>query len=467
MPLLYIPEKWDGEADVIVVGAGNAGLPAAIAATDKGAQVIVLEAWGGPASSLAFIVGGTPFIGTDLQKEAGIKDSLDKCFKEAIEVSGGSPDLYRVLQDRQLETYEWLKAQGAKPVALFHAPGHSEKRIHRFEGHGAGLLKVLRKKVEEKGVKIFFKHRAERLVLDPKTGRVIGVRVKHEDKVLYFRARKGVILANGGFIRNKELVEEFGPYYVECVPVTPPTHMGDGLKMVLDVGGATAGIGVAVCPSISVCTETNHTTIMPNHGAISVNKDGKRWTDEMGTALGTYSVMFRDIVRQDPHGGLHFNIYDNKIREEASPEAYRHVKEYKTDTIAELARAVGIKPEALVETINEYNSDIDKHGYDVKFGRREWGGLHGKEPPPKIDTPPFYAMKCKVSLSSLKGGVKINPKAQVVDHFGDAIPGLYAAGEVTGGFFAKPDAYYAGIMSLQGFVFGRVAGENAAVEVSN
>ena len=239
------------------------------------------------------------------------------------------------------------------------------------------------------------------------------------------------------------------------------------MKMVLDVGGATAGIGVAVCPSISVCTETNHTTIMPNHGAISVNKDGKRWTDEMGTALGTYSVMFRDIVRQDPHGGLHFNIYDNKIREEASPEAYRHVKEYKTDTIAELARAVGINPEALVETINEYNSDIDKHGYDVKFGRREWGGLHGKEPPPKIDTPPFYAMKCKVSLSSLKGGVKINPKAQVVDHFGDAIPGLYAAGEVTGGFFAKPDAYYAGIMSLQGFVFGRVAGENAAVEVSN
>lgn len=462
MSVSNIPKKWDGEADVVVVGAGNAGLPAAIAAKDKGAKVLILEAWSGPASSLAYIAGGTPFVGTDIQKGAGIDDSPDQAFKEAAEVSGGSPELYEVLKKRQLETYEWLKGLGAKPVGLFHAPGHRERRIHRFQGHGIGILKVLRKAVENRGIEIRFKHRAERLVVEPSTGRIIGVKAKHEGKDRYFRAKKGVILANGGFIRNKEMIAEYGPSYLECVPAAPVTHRGDGLKMALDVGGATAGIGVAVCPSISACIETGHTTIMPNQGSISVNKDGKRWCDEMCTEWGTYSPMFREIVRQDPHGGLHFNVYDSYIRAEASPEVYRQIKEFRSPTIEKLAAAAGINPEGLVATIKKYNSDIDKYGYDKKFGRREWGGLHGKEPPPKIEKPPFYAMKCKVSLSSLKGGVKINTRAQVVDNFNEPIPGLYAAGEVAGGFCGKSDAYYAGIMTLQAFVFGRIAGENAA-----
>ena len=425
-----------------------------------------MEAWGGPASSLALIAGGTPFAGTDLQKERGIEDSPDKLFKEAVEISGGSPDLWRVLADRQLETYKWLKGLGAKPAILGQAPGHREVRGITFEGSGGRLLKILRESAEERGVEILFKHRAERLILDPKTDRVIGIRAKFEDKVLHFRARKAVILATGGFIRNRELIKEFGPSYVGCVPVTPPTHMGDGLKMVLDIGGATAGIGLAVCPSISVCTETNHTTIMPVQGAIAVTKECKRWADEMGTELGTYNIMFRELIRLYPDG-LHFVIYDNKIREEAFAKDYLHVKEYKADIFEELARAMSLKPETLMETINEYNSDIDKHGYDVKYGKREWGGTHGKEPPPKIDMPPFYGIRCKVSLSSLKGGVKINTKAQVINRFDDVIPGLYAAGEVTGGLVGKPEAYFTGTMTLMAFVFGRVAGENAAAEGSN
>ena len=460
MPSFHIPEKWDGEADVIVVGAGNAGLPAAMAATDKGAKVIVLETWSGPASSLAYIIGGTLFAGTDLQKEKGIEDSPEKLFKEAVESTQGSPGLWRVLADRQLETYEWLKGLGAKPIGVDHAPGHKEVRVHRFEGHGGRLLKILRKTAEEKGVEILFKHRAERLILDPAKGRVIGVRAKHEEENLHFRARKAVILASGGFIQNREFVKEFGPYSVSCLSGSAPAHLGDGLRMALGIGAATADIGAAASPSISVCTTTNRSTRMQGAGGITVNKDSKRWADEVGPP---YNIMMRDLILRYPDG-LHFVIYDSKIRQEASPEAYQHAKEYKADTIEELARAVGLKPEALVETISEYNSDIDTYGYDKKFGRREWGGTHGMEPVPKIDTPPFYAVICKVALSSCKGGVKINPKAQVIDQFGDVILGLYTAGEVTGGLFSKPEAYYAGTMTLMAFVFGRVAGENAAAE---
>lgn len=464
MSLLPIPKKWNAEADIIVVGAGNAGLPAAITATDKGVKVIILEAWGSPCSSLAYIAGGTPFVGTDLQKAAGIKDSPKKVLEEAVEISGGSPELYGVLMERQLDTYQWLKAMGAKPIRLFHAPGHSEIRLHRFQGHGAGILKALIKAAEARNIETYFKHRAERLIVDPATGRVIGIKAKHDNKDVYFRAKKAVILANGGFIRNTAMIAEYGPSYLECVPVAPVTHMGDGLKMVLDIGGATAGIGIAVCPSISVCTETNRTTVITDHGAIAVNKDGKRWWDEMCAESGTYSPRFEEILRQDPHGGLHFNIYDSLIRQETSPEAYQHVKEFKADTLEELAKVAGIEPRGLVETVKAYNNSIDKHGYDIQFGRKFWGGLHGKEPPPKVEKPPFYAIRSKVSLSSLKGGVKINTKAQVIDNFDKPIPGLYAAGEVAGGFCGKPDAYYAGVMTLQGFVFGRVAGENAAAE---
>ena len=463
MPSFHIPEKWDHEADVIVVGAGNAGLPAAITAADKGAKVTVLEAWGGPASSLALIAGGTPFAGTDLQKEEGIVDSPDRLFKDAVEISGGSPDLWRVLADRQLETYEWLKGLGAKSIELILGPGHDEMRIHRWEGHGARVLKILRETAEKRGVEILFKHRAERLILDPATDRVIGVSAKHEENVLHFKARKTVILATGGFIRNKELVREFGPSYVECVPVAPPTHMGYGLKMALAIGAATAGMGLAVCPSISVCTETNRTTIISSQGAIAVNKDAKRWADEVGPP---YTITFRELLREYPDG-LHFFLYDSKIREIGSSKDHIHVKEYKADTIEELARAAGLEPEALKATIDEFNSDIDKYGYDKKFGRRHLGRLHVKEPLQKIDTPPFYAIRCKVSLSSLKGGLKINTKAQVINQFGDVIPGLYAAGEVTGGLVGRPEAYYTGAMTLMGFVFGRVAGENAAAGGGN
>ncbi|MBP1707084.1 MAG: fumarate reductase/succinate dehydrogenase flavoprotein domain protein, partial [Chloroflexi bacterium] len=115
MATKQLPKKWDGEADIVVVGGGNAGLPAAIIAQDKGAKVIVLEASSGMASSLAMIAGGTPFAGTDIQKSLGIEDSGDAMYEEAIAVSGGDHALWRAICDNQLATYQWLVSIGAKP----------------------------------------------------------------------------------------------------------------------------------------------------------------------------------------------------------------------------------------------------------------------------------------------------------------------------------------------------------------
>jgi len=455
-----IPETWDGEADVVVVGAGNAGLPAAITATDKGDDVVVLEAWTSTASSLAYIAGGILFAGTPIQKDRGIEDSPEKMYSEAISVSKGDPELWGVLRDKELEIYDWLRGLGVELVGLWMAPGHAEQRIHRFKGHGAGLLKAMRKKAEEKGIDFRTKHRARRLIQDPETGKIIGVMAEHDDQMLNFKARKGVIITTGGFVRSAEYVKEFGPSYVRCVPAAPPTHMGDGLRMGMAIGAATTDIGLAVSPSIPACTTTNHTVVMWDQGAVGVNEEGRRWANEIGVP---YSVRNAQLLNEHPDG-LHFLVYDNNIREQASADDYKGCKEFKSDTFEGLAKELSIDPEAFSAELNEYNTNIDEHGYDAKHGRRYWGGLKGKEPVPKIDTPPFWAIRCKVSLTSCKGGLKINAKGQVIDQMGDIIPGLYAAGEVTGGFYGEPDAYFPGGMTLTSFVFGRVTGENIVAE---
>jgi flavocytochrome c len=467
MSLWQVPEKWDAEADVIVIGGGNSGLPAAITASDQGARVMVLETSSGMASSLAMISGGTPFAGIDIQKEHGIEDSADALWEEAVETSGGSPELWRAIADRQLETYEWLKSIGARAEQVLLAPGQKVMRSVRFEGHGPGLCKLLRKASDARPIEMRYKHRAERLILDPESGRVIGIQARHEGKVLNFRAGKAVILATGGFVSNARLVKEYGPNYTECIPTAPPTHMGDGLVMALDAGAATAGIGLAVCPSMSVCVETKHPVTMIAFGGIAVKKkDGKRWCSEIPVPPGSYTLTFKDLLMEDS-SGEHAVVYDDKCRRSAPPEHYHRDKEYSANTVEDLEKILDIAPGALKKTIDEYNSDIERYGYDRQFGRKQLGMVDASEPPVKLDTPPYYAIKCKVCLTSMKGGLKINARSQIIDQFGDVIPGLYACGEIIGGLMGKPAHYYTGAMTLSAFVLGRIAGDNAAGETSH
>ncbi len=466
MSLLQVPQKWDAEADVIVIGGGNAGIPAAVTAQDKGAKVMVLETSSGMASSLAMISGGTPFAGTDIQKEKGIEDSADELCEEAIKVSGGSPELWRAIADRQLEVYNWLRSIGAKPEVVLVAPGHRVARSIRFEGHGPALCQVLKKAAEDKGLDMRFKHHAEKLIRDPESGRVIGISAKYNNKVLNFRARKAVVLTTGGFCQNLELVKEYGPNYADLLATAPPTHQGDGLKMAQAVGAATAGIGLAVCPSLPVCAETGHNLTGVSFGGISVNKDAQRYANEAVDTLATYTVRYKELLAHDP-SGLNFSISDEGIRQATPYKTKPREKVYEADTVEELAEKLGLDPKALKATVDEYNSDLEKYGYDRKFGRRLAGMALPGAPAMKLDTPPYYGVKCKICLTSMKGGLKINAKDQVIDQFGDVIPGLYAAGEVAGGLMGIPSHYYTGTMTLQCFTQGRIAGDIAAGEVSS
>jgi fumarate reductase flavoprotein subunit len=466
MSLMQVPQKWDGEADIIVIGGGNAGLPAAITAHDKGAKVIVIEASSGMASSLAMIAGGTPFTNTDMQEKEGIKDSPDQFYDEAVKVSGGDPEIWRALADRQSEVYRWLLSIGAKPVKLVLAPGHVVRRMIQFEGHGPALCQILRKATQDKKIDVRYKHRTQKLIVDPESGRVIGVSAKSDGKVANFKARKAVILTTGGFCQNLEIVKEFGPQYANLPPTAPPTHQGDGLKMAMAIGAATAGMGLAVCPSMPVGWETGQFVYAGLQGGITVNKDAKRYGNEATEELGTYTEKHKICLDNDPTG-LHINICDDAMKQmNPAPATQTRETIYKADTIEELAKQLGLDPKALKATVDEYNSDIEKYGYDRKFGRKMQGMNWPNMPVMKLEKPPFYAVKNRICLTSMKGGLKINGKCQVIDQFGDVIPGLYAAGEIAGGLERIPHHYYTGRMTLQAFTQGRIAGDVAADEPS-
>ncbi len=293
MSAAKIPQKWDYEADVIIVGGGTCGLPAAIKVAEAGQKAVVLESRPACGGSLGMIAGGVAFAGTDEQKEAGIEDSPDILCQNMIDASGSDPKLARAYADNQLEAYRMLKDQGVSWVGVNQVPGHNRCRGLRSvaEGRGPKLVKAFETRARDRGVEILFRHNAERLIIDRQTERIIGVQVSVNNERKYFKAKRAVIIASGGFGHNPEMVAEYAPSMVAGVPRMPMGHQGIGLKMALDVGAATKDIGRAVAGSWPICAETHSNAIWAlDSGGIMVNVYGKRFYNE-ASVEGFYGFM--------------------------------------------------------------------------------------------------------------------------------------------------------------------------------
>jgi fumarate reductase flavoprotein subunit len=465
--MISMPEKWNSEADVIIIGAGTAGLPAGIVVAEAGCNAVILEAMTSCGGSLNIIGGTLVFAGTDEQKAAAIDDSPEILYRDLIDVSGAVPELARAYADNQLDAYRMLKEEGVKYPGLVPHPGHTKVRCHGWmAGLGPKVVEALENRARRRGVEILFKHRATRLITNPQSGRIIGVKVIVNGETKNFKAKKAVILATGGFGRNPEMVAEYTPHMLNAVPIMPAGHRGDGLKMGMAVGAATKDISVSVTPSWPVCVQTHVGAIWAVfHGGILVNKDGKRFHDE--SCMESYYGPLTGIAMKQP-GGIYWVVYDEKIRTEVGKDCENHLKhyiarcrEYKATSMEELAKSAGIDPQGLKETVNKYNSDIDAVGYDTLYGRRSQFGPY--RPVEKIVTP-FYAIKCVTSTTSLKGGLKINDRTQVLNQFGEVIPALYAAGEVSAGLHTK--TYLLGVMTTSAMTLGIIAARNAINEPS-
>jgi fumarate reductase flavoprotein subunit len=289
---------------------------------------------------------------------------------------------------------------------------------------------------------------------------VLGTRVLNKEKEkINIGAKKAVILATGGFGRNKEMLREYGQRYADCPPIMHVGCRGDGLKMGLDLGAATSGIGEAVMASFPICTTKKKNAIfMMGVGAVAVNVFGKRFCDE-SCPRGDYGEL--GDAGLDQPDSIYWLVYDSGARRAAEENTeVEKFHEFKSDTFRELAQIAGIDPEGFTETMQQYNSDLKNKGSDSVFGRKTLTHPHGK--PPVLDRPPYYAIKCITALSSMRGGLKINPNCQVLDNYGDIIPGLYAAGEVTGGLFGK-GVYLGGVLWPASMTFGRLAAQHASI----
>ena len=461
MAKINVPVKWDYEADVIIIGAGNTGLPAACTAIEAGAKkVVVLELMSYCDSSLAVVNVGPAFAGTDRQKEEGIEDSPDEYYKDGVERAKGDPELWRTFVDNHLASYYWCKQIGVKFGPLFSPPGHTRKR--GFFINAPEMIRQLEKAARDKGAEILFLHRAKRLITDPQSGRVIGARVQTKDNTEQnFKASRAVIIATGSFGRNKEMIGEYGPHFVDWIPTMGHGHLGDGLKMALAVGAGTKDLGHAVVGSFTIdaASKTGCIDFVGYAGGIFVNRNGQRFWDE-GLRNSFYGMLSEKGMEQP--GGDFWMVYNEKVKNDVRPGKFGRAKPISAATSMNWPARRELMLQGLKATIGKYNTDIKTVGYDTVFDRRTLEGIGGKPFP--LENGPYYAIKCKGSISSFKGGIKVNSKTQVLNQFNEVIPGLYAAGEATGGMWGAQGTYLPCTLVAACMTFGRIAGKNAAEE---
>lgn len=434
-------------ADVVVVGGGGAGLAAAVSAAENGASVILIE-------KMPFL-GGNTTLSTGVIYAGGAKRAIDAGYnyppsevaKVLLESAAGTSNeaLTRFLASESGLAVNWLEGLGVKfgPVT---APGANNVTIP----NGSGLIQALAQAAKDRGVNILLRTQARSLIVE--NGRVVGVKADQKGTTITIRA-KAVVLATGGFAANKEAVAKYKPEYANLIPACAPSSTGDGIWMAQAIGAATVDLDKLMpVPTVDPSSGRLITALMRSAAgsAILVNEKGKRFADE--TLL--YEPLTDLVVKELAKGtkGYVWEVFDQEGVNNVSI-ASTYVKQglaIQGNSIEELAAKMGIDPATFAQTVKDYN-------LDVKNGRKDDLGVQMSA----LDVAPFYAIKVVPGILSSRGGLKINEKAQVLNTKDQPIPGLYAAGETTGGVFGG--GYKGGAFLTQNVVFGRVAGAQAAI----
>ena len=483
--------------DVVIAGAGNAALSAAIAAREQGAKVLVLER-----APEFFRGGNTYFTGglircayegiQDLkalipdmspEEEASVdvgKYNQDDFYSDLMRVTQGrsDPELAELLVSQSHPTLKWLREKGVRFVLATGRQAFKVDDKYRFwgglvlesVGGGKGLSDQQFQAAESLGVEIRYKTRVLRPIQDKKGG-VSGVTALGPEGFEEFPA-KAVVLATGGFEANAEMRARYlGPDWELAKVRGVPYNTGDGIQMALDLGAQPFGHwsschAVAWDLNAPPFGDRNITDLYQKHSypfGLIVNVEGKRFVDEGADFRNyTYAAYGRRILTQ-PQAAA-FQIFDDKVKDLLRDE-YRipQVTMATAGTIEELAGRLDIDRDGLVQTVNDFNAAVQ----DKEFNPTalDGKGTVGIDPPKsnwalRLDTPPFlgYAVTCGITFTF--GGLRIDSRGRVQDYDGLPIPGLYAAGEMVGGLFYHNYAGGSGLMA--GAVFGKIAGENAA-----
>ena len=488
------------DADVVVVGAGGAGMTAAITAAAEGKSVVILESQSMVGGNSVRATGGMNAGKTVYQDENEFGESagVEKTLKTAAEkyadnetitalaktvseqwaayqanptgyfdsvelmeldtMIGGKgindPELVETLCANSADAIDWLDEHGITLHNVSSFGGASVKRIHRpvnAEGKtvsvGSYMIPLLQENCEKAGVKMMLDTTATEILTDA-NGAAVGVKATGASGETLTVNAKAVVLATGGFGANLDMVVKYKPELKGFMTTNAPGIQGQGIEMAQAIGAATVDMDqIQIHPTVEANTAALITEGLRGDGAILINEEGQRFIDEVGT---------RDVVSaaEIAQTGSYSWLVVDQAMADASSVIQGYIKKGYTVTGAtyeELGKAMGVDAAAFAETMEKWNGYVEAKN-DPDFGRTSFAN--------PLNTAPYYAVKVTAGVHHTMGGLKINANTEVLNEKGEVIPGLFAAGEVTGGVHG---ANRLGGNAVADFtVFGRIAGAAAS-----
>lgn len=451
------------DTDVAIIGAGGAGLAAAVSAHQNGAKVIVIEKM--PNVGGNTIISGSAFNAVDdkRQKAQGIEDSIEKHYTQTYEGGDkkGDPELVRVLVENAYPTIEWLESLGMEfKDTVFTVLGALWPRSHKpIEPLGTGYINTYMNYINEHKdeIQILTETEAKELVVSSE-GRVTGFLAEGKSGKVTVNASKGVIVATGGFGANVEMRDQYNTIWPKLTTIKTTNHKGatgDGILMAEKIDASIVQMeNIQLLPMGDPETGSLSGNIEQGvENRIFVNTIGKRFVDEgarrdvMTKALMEQenSTMWVIVDKHSYPTGDTVNNFNESI-----DSLVNQGRAFKADTLEDLAKQIGVTPENLKKSVEAFNASVD--GAKDEFGRTLFME--------KIDTAPFYAGARVPTVHHTMGGIKITAETRVVDNNGVIIEGLFAAGEVTGGIHGANRLGGNALADVN--TFGRIAGEQAA-----
>lgn len=488
------------DADVVVVGAGGAGMTAAITAAAEGKSVVILESQSMVGGNSVRATGGMNAGKTVYQDENEFGESagVEKTLKTAAEkyadnetitalaktvseqwaayqanptgyfdsvelmeldtMIGGKgindPELVETLCANSADAIDWLDEHGITLHNVSSFGGASVKRIHRpvnAEGKtvsvGSYMIPLLQENCEKAGVKMMLDTTATEILTDA-NGAAVGVKATGASGETVTVNAKAVVLATGGFGANLDMVVKYKPELKGFMTTNAPGIQGQGIEMAQAIGAATVDMDqIQIHPTVEANTAALITEGLRGDGAILINEEGQRFIDEVGT---------RDVVSaaEIAQTGSYSWLVVDQAMADASSVIQGYIKKGYTvtgSTYEELGKAMGVDAAAFAETMEKWNGYVEAKN-DPDFGRTSFAN--------PLNTAPYYAVKVTAGVHHTMGGLKINANTEVLNEKGEVIPGLFAAGEVTGGVHG---ANRLGGNAVADFtVFGRIAGAAAS-----
>ena len=488
------------DADVVVVGAGGAGMTAAITAAAEGKSVVILESQSMVGGNSVRATGGMNAGKTVYQDENEFGESagVEKTLKTAAEkyadnetitalaktvseqwaayqanptgyfdsvelmeldtMIGGKgindPELVETLCANSADAIDWLDEHGITLHNVSSFGGASVKRIHRpvnAEGKtvsvGSYMIPLLEENCKKAGVQILLNTTANEILTDA-NGAAAGIKATGSTGETVTVNAKAVVLTTGGFGANLDMVVEYKPELKGFMTTNAAGAQGQGIEMATAIGAGTVDMDqIQIHPTVEANTAALITEGLRGDGAVLINAEGKRFIDEVGT---------RDVVSaaEIAQTGSYSWLVVDQAMVDASSVIQGYIKKGYTvtgETYEELGKAMGVDEAAFAETMKTWNGYVEAKN-DPDFGRTSFAN--------PLDTAPYYAIKVTAGVHHTMGGLTINTNTEVLKEDGTVIPGLFAAGEVTGGVHG---ANRLGGNAVADFtVFGRIAGKAAS-----